>query len=98
MPMLRARLFARRLSLLIGFSAGLMLATALHELLPAALHNNERYAMWGAGAGFLLLYAAERFTHFHACRHRECDLEEEAAEAMAETAAHSTPGHAVVAH
>jgi zinc transporter ZupT len=94
MPMLRARLFARNLSLLIGFSAGLMLATALHELLPEALHNNEKYAMWGAGAGFLVLYAAERFTHFHACRHRECDLAEEAAEAMAE----STAGHAVLQH
>jgi len=84
MPMLRAKFFARRLSLLIGFSAGLMLATSLHELLPEALHNNSKYAMWGAGAGFLLLYAAERFTHFHACRHRECDLAEEAAEAMEE--------------
>jgi zinc transporter ZupT len=32
--------------------------------------------MWGTGAGFLLLYTVERLTHFHACRHRDCDLGE----------------------
>jgi len=74
-PLLRAHFFQHRLSLLIGFSAGLMLATALHNLLPEALESNHQYAMWGAGAGFLALYLAERMTHFHACRHRECEIE-----------------------
>lgn len=79
LPALRTRLFSSRLSLLIGFSAGLMLATALHELLPEAMEKNHERAMWGAGLGFLTLYIAERLTHFHACRHRECDVEEETA-------------------
>jgi zinc transporter ZupT len=74
-PLLRKHFFYQRLSLLIGFSAGLMLATALHDLLPEALEANPRNAMWGAGAGFLILYFAERMTHFHACRHRECEIE-----------------------
>lgn len=74
-PLLRKHLFYHRLSLLIGFSAGLMLATALHDLLPEALENNHDYAMWGAAVGFLTLYFAERMTHFHACRHRECEIE-----------------------
>lgn len=74
-PLLRRHMFYHRLSLLIGFSAGLMLATALHDLLPEALEANHDYAMWGAGIGFLLLYFAERMTHFHACRHRECEIE-----------------------
>lgn len=73
-PLLRKHLFFRRLSLLIGFSAGLMLATALHDLLPEAIEANLKYGMWGAGAGFLILYFAERMTHFHACRHRECEV------------------------
>ena len=62
-PLLRKHLFYHRLSLLIGFSAGLMLATALHDLLPEALENNHDYAMWGAAVGFLTLYFAERMTH-----------------------------------
>lgn len=74
-PLLRKHLFFHRLSLLIGFSAGLMLATALHDLIPEALEANRQYAMWGASAGFLTLYFAERMTHFHACRHRECDVQ-----------------------
>lgn len=76
-PLLRVHLFYHRLSLLIGFSAGLMLATALHELLPEALEAAGKYAMWGAGAGFLALYLAERMTHFHACRHRHCEIDDE---------------------
>jgi len=76
LPLLHTRFFHNRLTILIGFSAGLMLATALHELLPAALEAGGESAMWGAGAGFLILYLAERLTHFHACQHRDCEVEE----------------------
>jgi zinc transporter ZupT len=76
-PLLRAHLFYQRLSLLIGFSAGLMLATALHDLLPEAVEAGGTRAMLGAGAGFLALYLAERMTHFHACRHRNCEVDED---------------------
>jgi zinc and cadmium transporter len=81
LPLLRTRWFADRLSLLIGFSAGLMLATALHELLPEAMEANPERAMWGASLGFLTLYVAERLTHFHACRHRRCEVEHDLHEA-----------------
>lgn len=76
LPVLRSRLFASRLGSLIGFSAGLMLATALHELLPEALEKNAARAMTGAGVGFLALYLAERLTHFHTCRHRNCEIDD----------------------
>ena len=93
LPLLRTRLFARHLSLLIGFSAGLMLATALHELMPAALRSNPNYAMWGASLGFMSLYIAERWTHFHACRHLRCDVEEEVGE-TADALHHAEHNHA----
>ena len=89
----RARSFGDLLSGLIGFSAGLMLATALHELMPEAIEANPKYAMWGAGAGFLVLYAAERLTHFHACRHRDCDLGEPEIAVESADAAHTDCGH-----
>ncbi len=91
-PLLRRHLFYHRLSLLIGFSAGLMLATALHDLIPEALEANPHNAMWGAGAGFLILYFAERMTHFHACRHRECEIEPDDAEPHLHADTGSTPG------
>lgn len=90
---LQSRLTAHRLAMLIGFSAGLMLATALHELLPEAIHKthgNEATALSGAGIGFLLLYTIERLTHFHACRHRSCEIVHEG---QAEVHSH-LPGHA----
>jgi zinc and cadmium transporter len=74
---LRMHSFQHRLSLLIGFSAGIMLATALHELIPQAIEYNSAHAMTGVAIGFLVLYTAERITHFHACRHRDCKVEEE---------------------
>jgi zinc and cadmium transporter len=74
---LRMHSFQHRLSLLIGFSAGIMLATALHELIPQAMEYNSAHAMTGVAIGFLVLYTAERITHFHACRHRDCEVEEE---------------------
>ncbi len=97
LPVLRTRFFAERLSLLIGFSAGLMLATALHELLPEALEKNRERAMWGVGLGFLTLYIAERLTHFHACRHRECAVDDEAIHAE-DTPSHSSHVHSHAPH
>ena len=77
LPRFRARVSQKMLSLLIGFSAGLMLATAIHHLIPESLHMNEDRAFWGVGFGFLALYVVERLTHFHACRHLECDVTED---------------------
>lgn len=93
LPVWRFHFFEKRLGLLIGFSAGLMLATALHELLPEALEAAPRGAIWGATAGFLLLYSAERLTHFHACRHRRCDISDEAAAPVEFETAGSHGGH-----
>ena len=95
-PALRKRISADQLSMLIGFSAGLMLATALHELLPEALEKAHERAMWGAAGGFLTLYLAERLTHFHACRHRNCDLIDDAEVAKEATTTHDE--HATEIH
>lgn len=72
---LREKLTAHRLTMLIGFSAGLMLATALHELLPEAIAKGGSQALAGVGLGFMVLYTVERLTHFHACRHRTCEVQ-----------------------
>ena len=71
----RTWLSVNRLAMLIGFSAGMMLATALFELLPEGLEKAHSQALSGAGLGFMVLYVVERLTHFHACRHRECDVQ-----------------------
>jgi len=100
LPVLRLHLFQHRLSLLIGFSSGIMLATALHELIPEALEQNPAHAMTGVAIGFLILYTAERVTHFHACRHRDCEVDDsELLHTHGENCAHEhDASHAHAAH
>lgn len=73
----RAWLSVNRLAMLIGFSAGMMLATALFELVPEGLEKAHSQALTGVGLGFMMLYIVERLTHFHACRHRSCDVHDD---------------------
>ena len=73
----RSWLSVNRLAMLIGFSAGMMLAAALFELLPEGLEKAQSQALTGAGFGFMALYIVERLTHFHACRHRSCDVHDD---------------------
>jgi zinc transporter ZupT len=77
------------MAILIGFSAGMMLATAFFELLPEALEKANSQAFAGVGVGFMMLYIVERITHFHACRnrgeslgHHSCDAAEETEELL----------------
>src|SRR4028119_1879430 len=88
LPWMKARVSSKKLSLLIGFSAGLMLATALHNLIPEAMEMNHDRAIWGFGFGFLTLYVVERLTHFHACRHLECDVSQDEEHDDAQQCAH----------
>lgn len=70
----RAWLSVNRMAVLIGFSAGMMLATAFFELLPEGLEKAGSHALTGTGFGFMLLYVVERITHFQSCRLRRQQL------------------------
>lgn len=66
----RTWLSVNRMAVLIGFSGGMMLATAFFELLPEGLSKAGSHALGGTGLGFMLLYVVERITHFQSCRLR----------------------------
>ena len=72
-----ARLTHTRLQLAISFVAGLMLGVGLLHFLPHAwyqLHSIDRTVGWLL-AGFLIMFLAQRFFHFH-----HHDVPDEAAE------------------
>ncbi len=79
----RTWLSVNRIAIVIGFSAGMMLATSLFELLPEGLKKAGSHALTGAGLGFMLLYVVERCTHFNSCRvqrqksHQSCNVHHE---------------------
>lgn len=64
----------RELHTAIALSGGIVVAVALFDLLPEALHavENERRVMTLVGAGFLLFFIAERFLVLH---HRDAPEE-----------------------
>ena len=64
---LAAKLTHTRLQLGISFVAGLMLGVGLLHMLPHAwhqFHSIDRVVMWLV-AGFLVMFFAQRFFHFH---------------------------------
>lgn len=74
---LAAKLTHTRLQTAISFVAGLMLGVGLLHMLPHAWHQFEsidRVVMWML-AGFLVMFFAQRFFHFH-----HHDIPDEAAE------------------
>ena len=74
---LAAKLTHTRLQVAISFVAGLMLGVGLLHMLPHAwhqLHSIDRAVLWTL-AGFLAMFFAQRFFHFH-----HHDVPDEAAE------------------
>lgn len=64
---LAAKLTHTRLQVAISFVAGLMLGVGLLHMLPHSWHelkSIDRVAMWMV-AGFLVMFFAQRFFHFH---------------------------------
>ena len=60
---------------LIGFASGVLISTALFEMLPEAVSNigAERFAL-PLALGFFSLYLVEKAVMIHACTETECDI------------------------
>jgi zinc transporter ZupT len=60
---------------LIGFAAGVLISTALFEILPKAIHELEP-AKFGfpLALGFFSLYVVEKVAMIHACTETECNI------------------------
>lgn len=73
--------FRRRLALIIGFSAGVLLAAALFDLIPEAVGifgfnaAGLTKAMAGVMAGFMTFHILEKFVLLHACQEEECHFD-----------------------
>lgn len=60
---------------LIGFASGVLISTALFEMLPEALKGIEdmNFAL-PLSTGFFSLYLVEKVAMIHACKETECDI------------------------
>lgn len=74
--------FRDRLHLLLGFSAGAVLAVVFFDILPEVFsaRGTPTYVMLSAAAGFLAFFALERYTALHRAREHLYRAEEHEAE------------------
>jgi zinc and cadmium transporter len=73
LPLVR-ELSQRALALLLSFSAGVLLGAVFFHMLPEVGNVIGESVGWPILAGFLLIFAMERFVFVHACEERDCDL------------------------
>jgi len=58
---------------LIGFAAGILIATALFEMVPEAAANGRDFAV-PLATGFFFLYLVEKVVMVHACTEQGCEV------------------------
>lgn len=63
-----------RTNYLIGFAAGVLISTAVFEMLPEAVSESNIGFVNPLALGFFSLYLLEKTVMIHACKERECDL------------------------
>ena len=57
----------RRMDVLLGFAAGVMIGAAFFHMLPEAVHQGGAQSLAVVPLGFLALYILERFVLVHTC-------------------------------
>ncbi|NIR47111.1 ZIP family metal transporter [candidate division KSB1 bacterium] len=73
-PLLNKRLNDKHLTLLVAFSAGVLLSTGLNHMLVESYAEAGRWAMIAVSLGFILLYGYEKLAMVHACREQGCEV------------------------
>ena len=74
LPLLKREMGERGISLLIAFSAGVLLSAGINDMLPESFDLAGSTAAIGVSAGFILLYLIEKVTMVHACREQGCKV------------------------
>jgi zinc and cadmium transporter len=63
-----------RTDYMIGFAAGVLISTAIFEMLPEAVLESNIKIINPLALGFFLLYILEKSVMIHACKETECDV------------------------
>lgn len=63
-----------RTNYMIGFAAGVLISTAVFEMLPEAVLESSAAVVNPLALGFFSLYLLEKSVMIHACKETECDV------------------------
>lgn len=69
-----SRLRHIRTNYLVGFAAGVLISTAMFEMLPEAISVSNAGIVYPLALGFFSLYLLEKSVMIHACKETECDV------------------------
>jgi len=72
--LLHKKLSDKQLSLLVAFSAGVLLSTGLNHMVAQSFAESGRWAMLSVSLGFVVLYGYEKMAMVHACREQNCQV------------------------
>jgi len=73
-PLLHKGLDRSTLTLLVAFSAGVLLSTALNQMVVESYVTAGRWATLSVSLGFIGLYGYEKMAMIHACREEDCEI------------------------
>jgi len=88
-PLLHKELKEKHLSLLVAFSAGVLLSTGLNHMIIESFAEAGKLAMLFVSIGFIGLYAYEKVAMVHACREHDCEVHKFGPAAMVGMGFHS---------
>lgn len=63
-----------RTNYMVGFAAGVLISTAVFEMLPEAVMESNIKIVNPLALGFFSLYLLEKSVMIHACKETECDI------------------------
>ncbi len=72
--MLHKKLSDKQLTLLVAFSAGILLSTGLNHMVAESFTESGRWGMLSVSIGFVVLYGYEKMAMVHACREQDCHV------------------------
>jgi len=73
-PLLHKKLSDKQLTLLVAFSAGILLSTGLNHMVAESFAEAGRWGMLSVSIGFVVLYGYEKMAMVHACREQDCHV------------------------
>ena len=74
LPLVHKKISQKQLTLLVAFSAGVLLSTGLNHMVVESYTKAGRWSMLFVSLGFMILYGFEKMAMIHACREQHCDI------------------------
>jgi zinc and cadmium transporter len=74
LPLLKKNLSPRGISLLVAFSAGVLLSTGINHMIAESYEAVGKWSLLSLSIGFIIVYLLEKGSMIHSCREVGCEV------------------------